>query len=143
MKVEIVNGDKWYHRSRYRLLEDVIIAGKTVPSGFIADGASVPGFQLIILLWLPFWFIDIPGHYLILLAGIFIVSYFPAIGRYAKATFLHDFILSINPDRAEADRDFRHGLKDLGVIRWQRKAMYYAVRSYSLILEAWSWNRMK
>lgn len=143
MKVEIVNSDRWYHRSKYRLLEDVHIAGRSIPSGFISDGASVPGFQFIIFLWLLIWAIGIPGYNLIILAGIFVVSYFPAIGRYAKATFLHDFILSINPDRAEADRDFRHALKDLGVTRWQRKAMYYAVRSYSLLLEGWSWIKIK
>ncbi len=142
MRVEIIRGEKWYHRTRYKILDDLEIAGETIPAGFISDGASVPGFIFYLVPWLILFVLGFPFHWVFLLIGIFTNTYVPSIGRYAAAAFLHDYILSQSP-RAVADRKFKIALKELSVTRWVRKLLYYGVRYYSLLLGAGSWIKMK
>ncbi|KKN65892.1 hypothetical protein LCGC14_0477090 [marine sediment metagenome] len=83
-----------------------------VPPGFITDFASIPrGARLII----------------------------PKLGKYTKASVLHDFIyqkhtihVSANEmvyfTRSMADLVFLDAMADLGVAKWKRYVMYWAVR---------------
>lgn len=78
--------------------DDVI----TVPAGFITDLASVPRL---------FW------------------SILPPFGEYAKAAILHDWCYrnSIGSKRY-ADDAFMEAMTVLGVAKWRRTVMYWAVR---------------
>lgn len=88
----------------------VVIAGEwrgaivLVPAGFITDLASVPR-----ALW----------------------SVFPPHGKYAKAAILHDYLYehAINTKRY-ADNIFLEAMEVLGVPKWRRLAMYWAVRLF-------------
>ncbi|EPM3305130.1 DUF1353 domain-containing protein [Escherichia coli] len=72
-----------------------------VPEGYVTDLASVPR-----LLWVLF-----PPH-----------------GRYAKAAIIHDWLYdNALRTKAEADRIFLDAMTVLGVPRWRRLIMYYAV----------------
>ena len=75
-----------------------------VPADFETDFASIPRFARILI---------------------------PKLGKYNKAAVVHDFIYqsdSINLTRSQADRCFLRGMADLGVPRWKRYVMYWAVR---------------
>ncbi len=85
----------------------------TIPSGFVTDFASIPRILRIII---------------------------PKLGRWNKAAVLHDYIYQ-NPEsglrfevgyvrwsRKGADVVFRDAMEDLGVIKWKRNLMYWAVR---------------
>ena len=57
----------------------------------------------------------------------------PKLGRYNKAAVIHDAIYQdVVPrfrfTRAEADIIFLDGMADLGVAKWKRTLMYWAVR---------------
>ncbi|EDQ8489481.1 DUF1353 domain-containing protein [Salmonella enterica] len=75
-----------------------------VPAGFITDLATIPRI---------FW------------------SLMPPDGRYAKAAIIHDYLYD-NALRTkwEADRIFLDGMTVLGVPRWKRTIMYWAVRLF-------------
>ena len=73
-------------------------------SGFLTDFASIPRVARIII---------------------------PKLGRWTKASVVHDYhyqhgIPSLT--RAEADRCFLDGMEELGVVKWKRMLMYWAVR---------------
>ncbi|WP_442908701.1 DUF1353 domain-containing protein, partial [Hydrogenovibrio sp. 3SP14C1] len=61
--VEVLLPHSWWQRPYYKLTHTIECAGHFVPEGFISDGATVPRI---------FWPI------------------FPPIGRYLKATLVHD-----------------------------------------------------
>lgn len=75
-----------------------------IPKGFITDFASVPKI---------------------------LFSIFPPIGRYNKATIIHDYLYSkkVLP-RKTADLYFLQAMQVLGVSKWRRYAMFYAVRFF-------------
>ncbi|EDU8189745.1 DUF1353 domain-containing protein [Salmonella enterica subsp. diarizonae] len=75
-----------------------------VPAGFITDLATIPRIFWILL---------------------------PPDGKYAKAAIIHDYLYD-NALRTkwEADRIFLDGMTVLGVPRWKRTIMYWAVRLF-------------
>jgi hypothetical protein len=76
----------------------------TVPKGFKTDFASVP--QM-------FW------------------AYISPTGKHGKAAVLHDYLYSTKiVSRKEADKIFLEAMKVLGVAKWKRGVMYYAVRLF-------------
>jgi len=75
-----------------------------IPRGFETDFASVPRLCRLII---------------------------PKLGKYTKAAVVHDAIYqgeTATFTRAEADRIFRDAMADLGVAKWKRVLMYWAVR---------------
>lgn len=75
----------------------------TVPAGFVTDLASIPRFARAII---------------------------PKLGKYNKAAVVHDYIYQYGHSisRKMADQCFRDGMIDLGVSKWKRVLMYWAVR---------------
>ncbi len=75
-----------------------------VPAGNVTDLASVPR-----LLW----------------------ALFPPNGRYAKAAIIHDYLYAnALRTKSAADRIFLDGMTVLGVPKWKRTVMYWAVRLF-------------
>ncbi|EAO1688573.1 DUF1353 domain-containing protein [Salmonella enterica] len=75
-----------------------------VPAGFVTDLASVPRI---------FW------------------TLLPPDGKYAKAAIIHDYLYdNALRTKKEADLIFLDGMTVLGVPRWKRMIMYYAVRLF-------------
>ncbi|HAF4828314.1 TPA: DUF1353 domain-containing protein [Salmonella enterica] len=75
-----------------------------VPAGFVTDLASVPRI---------FW------------------TFLPPDGKYAKAAIIHDYLYdNALRTKREADRIFLDGMTVLGVPRWKRTIMYWAVRLF-------------
>ncbi|EEH9150712.1 DUF1353 domain-containing protein, partial [Salmonella enterica subsp. enterica serovar Kentucky] len=75
-----------------------------VPAGFVTDLASVPRI---------FW------------------TLLPPDGKYAKAAIIHDYMYdNALRTKKEADRIFLDGMIVLGVPKWKRMIMYWAVRSF-------------
>jgi hypothetical protein len=114
--IEYLDGRRW------RLLKSfgyTAPSGRriTVPAGFVTDFASVPRFFHRI---------------------------FPPTGddpfstaAYGKAAVIHDFLYAFNGvTRAEADRIFLSGMKDLGVSRITRWTLYLAVYCFGWV----AWN---
>ena len=96
-------GFKFYyenHKTGYR--EDVII-----PEKFITDFASTPR------IFYPV---------------------FPPIGIYNKAAMVHDYLYSVDckilVSRIDADLFFLQAMEVLGVKKWKRFLMFYAVRIF-------------
>jgi hypothetical protein len=106
VKVAIIVPSNWLKKPYYELLEPVECAGHLVPSGFISDGATVPRI---------FWPI------------------FPPVGRYLKATLVHDYYLQQGIDRKTCDQKFKQCLIVLNVEPWRVTAMLCAVRVYGMI----------
>lgn len=76
----------------------------SVPAGFVTDLASVPRI---------FW------------------TLLPPDGKYAKAAIIHDYMYdNALRTKKEADLIFLDGMTVLGVPRWKRMIMYYAVRLF-------------
>lgn len=107
IKVGLHLPEKWWHKTRYELLEDIRVQQHTIPKGFITDGATVPR-----LLW----------------------PIFPPTGRYLSAAVLHDYLL-VTRDRRSADLEFNRVMKQLKIEAWRRKVMFVAVRSFSIYKE--------
>lgn len=132
VRVEVIPPDRWWHSTRYRLLEPVTACGHTVPAGFITDGATVPRFLsvvaglLVLLSYAWGWTAGIGVGVLVAVA----VVYFPPVGRYLVAAIIHDWLLEHHP-RAYADREFRRVIVWLRIASWRRWVMYLAVRGYS------------
>jgi len=113
----LADGETWVIRERFSYhvgaeeSKEVI----NVPIGFQTDFASVPWLLTLIV---PRW------------------------GKYGKAAVVHDFVYSqedssLPYDRRRADRIFLEGMAVLGVARWRRTLMYWAVRAFG-----WrAWNR--
>ncbi|EAM9430675.1 phage tail protein [Salmonella enterica] len=75
-----------------------------VPAGFITDLATIPRIFWILL---------------------------PPDGKYAKAAIIHDYLYdNALRTKKEADKIFLDGMMVLGVPRWKRIIMYYAVRFF-------------
>ncbi|EGQ5165988.1 DUF1353 domain-containing protein [Salmonella enterica] len=75
-----------------------------VPAGFITDLASVPRVFWILL---------------------------PPDGKYAKAAIIHDYLYdNALRTKKEADLIFLDGMTVLGVPKWKRTIMYWAVRLF-------------
>ncbi|EJC5177426.1 DUF1353 domain-containing protein [Salmonella enterica] len=75
-----------------------------VPAGFVTDLASVPRI---------FWTI------------------LPPDGKYAKAAIIHDYLYdNALRTKKEADLIFLDGMTVLGVPKWKRTVMYWAVRLF-------------
>ncbi|EFR3310104.1 DUF1353 domain-containing protein [Salmonella enterica] len=75
-----------------------------VPAGFVTDLASVPRI---------FW------------------TLLPPDGKYAKAAIIHDWMYdNALRTKKEADLIFLDGMTVLGVPKWKRIIMYYAVRLF-------------
>jgi hypothetical protein len=101
-------------RAMFRLENDLIFQQDStsmglsviVPAGFVTEFASVPRFL---------WFI------------------FPPAGPWNRATVIHDYLCETQScSRFMADAVFREAMRELGVPRWRRIAMYWAVRAYSI-----------
>ncbi|HFW3711885.1 TPA: DUF1353 domain-containing protein [Salmonella enterica subsp. enterica serovar 6,7:y:-] len=76
----------------------------SVPAGFVTDLATVPRI---------FW------------------TLMPPDGKYAKAAIIHDWMYdNALRTKKEADKIFLDGMTVLGVPRWKRTIMYYAVRLF-------------
>ncbi|MDG4813043.1 DUF1353 domain-containing protein, partial [Hydrogenovibrio sp. 3SP14C1] len=58
---------------------------------------------------------------------------FPPIGRYLKATLVHDYYLQQGIGRKKADKYFKECLISLGISKWRVNAMFYTVRFYGII----------
>jgi len=103
--VQVLVPDSWCNRSLYQLEEDVSLGFWTVPKGYVSDGATVPR-----ILW----------------------PLFPPIGRYLKATLVHDYLIT-NSDlsRKECDQAFLECLKILKITGWRASTMYFAVRLWA------------
>ena len=75
-----------------------------IPAGTVTDLASVPR-----ILW----------------------AIFPPHGRYAKAAIIHDYLYDqAVGSKAFADTTFYEAMGVLGVPKWRRVAMYWAVRLF-------------
>lgn len=75
-----------------------------VPAGFVTDLASVPRI---------FW------------------TLLPPDGKYAKAAIIHDYLYdNALRTKKEADLIFLDGMTVLGVPKWKRTVMYWAVRMF-------------
>ncbi len=76
----------------------------SVPAGFVTDLASVPRI---------FW------------------TLLPPDGKYAKAAIIHDYLYdNALRTKKEADKIFLDGMTVLGVPKWKRTVMYWAVRMF-------------
>ncbi|ELY9760991.1 DUF1353 domain-containing protein [Salmonella enterica] len=73
-----------------------------VPAGFVTDLATIPRI---------FW------------------AFMPPDGKYAKAAIIHDYLYD-NALRTKQEADRIFGMKVLGVPRWKRTIMYWAVRLF-------------
>ncbi|EJJ3958770.1 DUF1353 domain-containing protein [Salmonella enterica subsp. enterica serovar Sandiego] len=75
-----------------------------VPAGFVTDLATIPRI---------FWTI------------------LPPDGKYAKAAIIHDWMYdNALRTKKEADLIFLDGMTVLGVLKWKRTIMYWAVRLF-------------
>ncbi|EJI5073162.1 DUF1353 domain-containing protein [Salmonella enterica] len=75
-----------------------------VPAGFVTDLATIPR---------VFWSLMQPD------------------GKYAKAAIIHDYLYdNALRTKREADRIFLDGMTVLGVPKWKRTVMYWAVRLF-------------
>jgi len=75
-----------------------------VPRWFETDFASIPRFARVLI---------------------------PKLGRHNKAAVIHDYIYQSDRlliSRKKADQCFLAGMTDLGVAKWKRTLMYWAVR---------------
>ncbi|EOG2822191.1 DUF1353 domain-containing protein, partial [Salmonella enterica] len=78
----------------------------SVPAGFITDLATIPRI---------FWTI------------------LPPDGKYAKAAIIHDYLYdNALRTKKEADLIFLDGMTVLGVPKWKRTVMYWAVRVFGI-----------
>lgn len=120
MNLQHISPDKWYHDTRFKLLDGVTLQGVTVPSGFVSDGASVPR-------WLPLLGLVLIGfgHYypVLFVPGVLLaltLALFPRFGRTLRAAVLHDYLLKQDVDRWHyASVMFLRQLKADGVQRWR------------------------
>lgn len=99
------DGRRWRLRMNFRfsyLDAEKKISHIVVPANFVTDFASVPRI---------FW------------------SLFQPWGRYGKAAVVHDYLYACGRNsRKFADEMFLKAMKLLGVTKWRRSIMYWAVR---------------
>jgi hypothetical protein len=96
--------------------------------GSETDGASVP-YKSAVILGLPLVFTKITSLMVIGVLLLLVPFFFPPIGKYFNACFLHDN-LKIGKFR---DDKFLSQMKIDNVNVIQRTIMYYAVRCYTII----------
>lgn len=84
----------------------------SIRTGFITDFASVPRL---------FW------------------SLIPRWGKWGKSAVVHDFLYQTGVNRKLADEIFLEGMEILGVVKWRRLLMYWAVRLFGWL--AWKKRR--
>jgi hypothetical protein len=103
------NGKQWILRRSYKFyyesaLEKIHVK---VPKGFITDFATIPRL---------------------------LYSIFPPVGRYNKAAMMHDYLYDsscpIKITRKEADLFFLQAMEVLGVEKWVRYSLFFAVRLF-------------
>lgn len=110
--IEHLPPKSWHRRPRYRLVTPIYWKEYKIPSGFVSDGASVPPALRFL---------------------------FDPMGNYAKAAFIHDFLLAFVWDtknglsRKECDREFYAAMKSLKVPVLIRKGMYFSVRLFAIL----------
>lgn len=99
-------GFKFYYADEFGYKEKEVI----IPKGFVTDFASTPRF---------------------------LYPLFPPIGIYNKAAIVHDYLYSkdcsLKVSRFEADLFFLQAMEVLGVKKWKRIAMFFAVRIFGKI----------
>jgi len=98
--MDVILPGNWRGVVKYRLHEDVFIAGYRVPSGFATDGASTPRWA---------W------------------PVFPPIGRYLVAAIVHDHALENGLGWDTSNALFKLVLQDLGIRGWRRHVLHGAV----------------
>lgn len=77
--------------------------------------------------------INVPANYITDLTSVprILWSVFPPNGRYAKAAIVHDYLYSnALGNKAWADAVFLEAMTVLGVPKWRRTVMYWAVRLF-------------
>jgi len=107
-------------RSHWKLVDELVYLSDlwpdpiTVPTGFVTDLASIP---------------RIPG----------VRALIPQNGAHRAPAIVHDFLVrSDGFDRPLADRIFLEAMEAVGVKRWRRTLMFWAVR----IQTAWlTWRK--
>lgn len=137
VSVEILEAEKWWERTRYRLINPLAIGIYSAPSGFVTDGATVPRVLSILGAVLVVfgkssesWCCVLTG--LLLMLG---VVWFPPVGRYMKAAIIHDHLLALHPNnRHLADRAFIDVMELLKIHRWRRSLMFMLVWCWSEIV---------
>ena len=88
---------------RFKLVAPVRFRDVEVPKGYTTDGASVPRI---------FWWLFPPNR-----------------TDYLPCAIVHDYLCDLGRYK-EADEKFRECLKELGVGKFTRRVLYYAVRVY-------------
>lgn len=81
----------------------------------------------------PTYVVRVPINYITDLTSVprLLWSIFPPNGKYAKAAIVHDYLYSnAIGNKAWADSVFREAMGVLGVPKWRRWAMYWAVRIF-------------
>ena len=104
-----IAAEKWFQRSRWKLIEPLSISTYIVPRGFITDGVSTP----LLIAWL--------------------VS---PTGKAMRAAVLHDYLLSTlkqGESRKSSDQAFFAAMLICGVSYFRASLMYAAVRCYGVV----------
>ena len=106
--VEFIPGDKWYSRSKWKLLEEYVSQNNevTVPVGYITDGASIPFFAR---------------------------HWFSPVGRYFGAAIVHDYILHRDENWNYANDQFDKEMRALHIPSWRRYVIMWSVRGYGAV----------
>lgn len=102
LRTDYIRPNAWIDRPRWRLVIPLYFKEIVVPVGFETDMGTIPR-----LLW----------------------TVFDPINRYAPATIVHDFALTIM-SREEADTLFRDALEEMQISPWRIKSMHQAVRQF-------------
>lgn len=106
--VQHIAAEKWFQRSRWKLIEPLSISTYIVPRGFITDGVSTP----LLIAWL--------------------VS---PTGKAMRAAVLHDYLLSAvkrGESRRYADKCFFEAMLICNVSYFRATIMYTIVRLYGI-----------
>lgn len=135
LPLDIIFSKNILKANKYELREAIKVNGRTVPKGFVSDGATVPRWLtvlgVLLLITSLIFELIIPSIVSALVSIIPVI--FPKDGRYMAAALLHDYLLESGADRWLCDSEFKYGLMSLDVPRWRVSMMYYAVRGYSLL----------
>ena len=99
---------KWYHRAKWRLIEDYHSHNDNVivPAGFISDGATI--------WWALRWL-------------------FSPTGRYFGAAIIHDYIIIDENDWPKANDEFEQEMSHLSVASWIKTIMVSAVKLWTRV----------
>lgn len=100
-------GNKWVLRKQFNFYyskDGIVKRYVAIPEGFVTDFVSTPRILYPI---------------------------FPPVGIYNKAAMIHDYLYSTaEVSRSDADLFFLQAMEVLGVPKWKRDLMYYAVRLF-------------